>query len=149
RTVGDGAPAATGQEVQPVLLAVVAANDLWEGILRTAENLPSGTIVAESSAKMRSPNRLVKSASRGENAGAVPKGDARGLNADTNGSFISVPAQRALEEGPREEILQQLHDHLHEIQRSRLHFDDRSSSSESADAPPNDRSALGFKPNLG
>jgi hypothetical protein len=35
-----------------VRLAVVAANDLWEGILRTAENLQSGTIVAGSSAKM-------------------------------------------------------------------------------------------------
>src|ERR1700676_2483831 len=40
------------KEGKPVRLAVVAANDLWEGILRTAENLQSGTIVAGSSAKM-------------------------------------------------------------------------------------------------
>jgi amino acid transporter len=39
------------KEGKSVRLAVVAANDLWEGILRTAENLQSGTIVAGSSAK--------------------------------------------------------------------------------------------------
>ena len=39
------------KEGKTVRLAVVAANDLWEGILRTAENLQSGTIVAGSSAK--------------------------------------------------------------------------------------------------
>ncbi len=40
------------KEGKPVRLAVVAANDLWEGILRTAENLQSSTIVAGSSSKM-------------------------------------------------------------------------------------------------
>lgn len=40
------------KEGKPVRLAVAAANDLWEGVLRTAENLQSGTIVAGSSAKM-------------------------------------------------------------------------------------------------
>ena len=40
------------KEGKPVRLAVVAANDLWEGILRTAANLQSSTIVAGSSAKM-------------------------------------------------------------------------------------------------
>jgi hypothetical protein len=40
------------KEGKPVRLAVAAANDLWEGILRTAENLQSSTIVAGSSAKM-------------------------------------------------------------------------------------------------
>lgn len=40
------------KEGKTVRLAVVAANDLWEGILRTAENLQSGTIVAGSSSKM-------------------------------------------------------------------------------------------------
>jgi amino acid transporter len=44
--------AAAEKEGKPVRLAVVAANDLWEGILRTAENLQSGTVVAGSSAKM-------------------------------------------------------------------------------------------------
>jgi nucleotide-binding universal stress UspA family protein len=44
--------AAAEKEGKPVRLAVVAANDLWEGILRTAENLQSGTIVTGSSAKM-------------------------------------------------------------------------------------------------
>ena len=44
--------AAAEKEGKPVRLAVVAANDLWEGILRTAENLQSGTIVAGSSSKM-------------------------------------------------------------------------------------------------
>jgi amino acid transporter len=37
---------------KPVRLAVVAANDLWEGILRTAANLQSSTVVVGSSAKM-------------------------------------------------------------------------------------------------
>ena len=32
-------------------LAVAAANDLWEGVLRTAENLKSSAIVAGSSSK--------------------------------------------------------------------------------------------------
>jgi hypothetical protein len=36
---------------KPVRLAVAASNDLWEGILRTADNLQSSTIVAGSSAK--------------------------------------------------------------------------------------------------
>jgi hypothetical protein len=36
----------------PVRLAVAAANDLWEGILRTSSNLQSSTIVAGSSSKM-------------------------------------------------------------------------------------------------
>jgi hypothetical protein len=40
------------KEGKPVRLAVAAANDLWEGILRAAENLQSSTIVAGSSAKM-------------------------------------------------------------------------------------------------
>ena len=39
------------KEGKPVRLAVAAANDLWEGILRTAANLQSSTIVAGSSAK--------------------------------------------------------------------------------------------------
>lgn len=39
------------KEGKPVRLAVVAANDLWEGILRTAANLQSSTIVAGSSSK--------------------------------------------------------------------------------------------------
>jgi len=38
------------KEGKPVRLAVAAANDLWEGILRTAANLESSTIVAGSSA---------------------------------------------------------------------------------------------------
>ena len=37
------------KEGKPVRLAVAAANDLWEGILRTAMNLQSSTIVAGSS----------------------------------------------------------------------------------------------------
>jgi amino acid transporter len=37
------------KEGKPVRLTVVAANDLWEGILRTAVNLQSSTIVAGSS----------------------------------------------------------------------------------------------------
>lgn len=37
------------KEGKPVRLAVVAANDLWEGILRAAANLESSTIVAGSS----------------------------------------------------------------------------------------------------
>jgi amino acid transporter len=37
---------------KPVRLAVAAANDLWEGILRTAANLESSTVVVGSSAKM-------------------------------------------------------------------------------------------------
>ena len=40
------------KEGKPVRLAVVAANDLWEGILRTASNLESSTIVAGRSSKM-------------------------------------------------------------------------------------------------
>lgn len=40
------------KEGKPVRLAVVAANDLWEAILRTAVNLESSTIVLGSSAKM-------------------------------------------------------------------------------------------------
>jgi amino acid transporter len=40
------------KEGKPVRLAVAAANDLWEGILRTSANLQSSTIVAGSSAKM-------------------------------------------------------------------------------------------------
>ena len=40
------------KEGKPVRLAVAAANDLWEGILRTAMNLQSSTIVAGSSSKM-------------------------------------------------------------------------------------------------
>jgi hypothetical protein len=39
-------------EGKPVRLAVAAANDLWEGILRTSMNLQSSTIVAGSSSKM-------------------------------------------------------------------------------------------------
>src|ERR1700677_3595086 len=45
--------AAAEKEGKPVRLAVVAANDLWEGILRTAENLQSGTIVAGSSSNIQ------------------------------------------------------------------------------------------------
>jgi amino acid transporter len=40
------------KEGKPVRLAVAAGNDLWEGILRTAMNLQSSTIVAGSSSKM-------------------------------------------------------------------------------------------------
>ncbi len=40
------------KEGKPVRLAVAAANDLWEGILRTAMNLESSTIVSGSSSKM-------------------------------------------------------------------------------------------------
>ena len=40
------------KEGKPVRLAVVAANDLWEAILRTSANLESSTIVLGSSAKM-------------------------------------------------------------------------------------------------
>jgi amino acid transporter/nucleotide-binding universal stress UspA family protein len=39
------------KEGKPVRLTVAAANDLWEGILRTAVNLQSSTIVAGSSSK--------------------------------------------------------------------------------------------------
>jgi amino acid transporter len=39
------------KEGKPVRLAVVAANDLWEGILRTAANLQSSAVVAGSSSK--------------------------------------------------------------------------------------------------
>jgi amino acid transporter len=39
------------KEGKPVRLAVAAANDLWEGILRTASNLQSSTIVVGSSSK--------------------------------------------------------------------------------------------------
>ncbi|HXA56309.1 MAG TPA: amino acid permease [Candidatus Acidoferrum sp.] len=40
------------REGKPVRLAVAAANDLWDGILRTAANLQSGTVVAGSSATL-------------------------------------------------------------------------------------------------
>ena len=40
------------KEGKPVRLSIVAANDLWEGILRTASNLQSSTIVAGSSANI-------------------------------------------------------------------------------------------------
>jgi amino acid transporter len=40
------------KEGKPVRLAVAAANDLWEGILRTADNLQSSTVVAGSSSKV-------------------------------------------------------------------------------------------------
>jgi hypothetical protein len=40
------------REGKPVRLAVAAANDLWDGILRTAANLESGTVVAGSSARV-------------------------------------------------------------------------------------------------
>ena len=40
------------KEGKPVRLAVAAANDLWEGILRTADNLQSGTVVVGGSSKM-------------------------------------------------------------------------------------------------
>ncbi|MGH9438633.1 MAG: universal stress protein, partial [Terriglobia bacterium] len=40
------------KEGKPVRLAVAASNDLWDGILRTASNLQSSTIVVGSSAKM-------------------------------------------------------------------------------------------------
>ncbi|MGA7922131.1 MAG: APC family permease [Candidatus Acidiferrales bacterium] len=39
------------KEGKPVRLAVAASNDLWEGVLRTAMNLQSSTIVVGSSAK--------------------------------------------------------------------------------------------------
>jgi hypothetical protein len=39
------------KEGKPVRLAVAAANDLWEGVLRTAENLKSTAIVGGSSSK--------------------------------------------------------------------------------------------------
>ena len=40
------------KEGKPVRLAVAAGNDLWEGILRTAMNLQSSTVVAGGSSKM-------------------------------------------------------------------------------------------------
>jgi amino acid transporter len=40
------------KEGKPVRLAIAAANDLWEGILRAAANLQSSTIAAGSSSKM-------------------------------------------------------------------------------------------------
>jgi amino acid transporter len=40
------------KEGKPVRLAVAAANDLWEGILRTAANLQSSSVVSGSSSKM-------------------------------------------------------------------------------------------------
>jgi len=40
------------REGKPVRLAVAAANDLWDGILRTAANLQSGAVVAGSSATL-------------------------------------------------------------------------------------------------
>ena len=40
------------KEGKPVRLAVAAANNLWEGILRTATNLQSSTVVIGSSSKM-------------------------------------------------------------------------------------------------
>jgi amino acid transporter/nucleotide-binding universal stress UspA family protein len=40
------------KEGKPVRLAVVAANDLWEGVLRTADNLQSATVVVGNSSKM-------------------------------------------------------------------------------------------------
>jgi amino acid transporter len=45
------------KEGKPVRLAVVAANDLWEGVLRTADNLQSSTVVAGSSSKMDLPEQ--------------------------------------------------------------------------------------------
>jgi amino acid transporter len=45
------------KEGKPVRLAVAAANDLWEGILRTAANLQSSTIVAGSSGKWTIPEQ--------------------------------------------------------------------------------------------
>ena len=39
------------KEGKPVRLAVAAANDLWEGVLRTAENLQSSAIVVGSSSR--------------------------------------------------------------------------------------------------
>ena len=41
---------AAEKEGKPVRLAVAAANDLWEGVLRTAVNLQSSAIVVGSSA---------------------------------------------------------------------------------------------------
>jgi amino acid transporter len=40
------------KEGKPVRLAIAAANDLWDGILRTAANLQSRTIIVGSSSKM-------------------------------------------------------------------------------------------------
>jgi hypothetical protein len=40
------------KEGKPVRLAVVAANDLWDGILRTAANLQSAAVVTGSSSKV-------------------------------------------------------------------------------------------------
>ena len=40
------------KEGKPVRLAVAAANDLWEGILRAAANLESSTIITGSSSQM-------------------------------------------------------------------------------------------------
>ena len=40
------------KEGKPIRLAVAAANDLWESILRTAENLQSSAVVIGSSSKM-------------------------------------------------------------------------------------------------
>jgi amino acid transporter len=40
------------KEGKPIRLTVVAANDLWDGILRTAANLQSATIVSGSSSKI-------------------------------------------------------------------------------------------------
>ncbi len=43
--------AAAEKQGKPVRLAVAAANDLWEGVLRTAANLNSSTVAAGSSSK--------------------------------------------------------------------------------------------------
>jgi amino acid transporter len=45
------------KEGKPVRLAVAAANDLWEGVLRTAHNLQSSTIVAGSSSNTTIPEQ--------------------------------------------------------------------------------------------
>jgi amino acid transporter len=45
------------KEGKPVRLTVAASNDLWEGILRTAANIQSSTIIAGSSSKTSIPDQ--------------------------------------------------------------------------------------------
>ncbi len=72
------------KEGKPVRLAVAAANDLWEGILRTAANLQSSSVVVGRSSKMSRhlPTRLATSASHGsEMPDPRPQDYARNLHA--------------------------------------------------------------------
>jgi amino acid transporter len=60
------------KEGKPVRLAVAAANNLWEGILRAAANLQSSTVVVGSSAKM-SINEQAREIGRAWEVMAEPK----------------------------------------------------------------------------